>query len=62
MVPTHQKEGHMEFTLANPFRAFIDALQHDLLHHERAAEDIRQQIVEAEEDGAQWETLKDEAE
>lgn len=52
----------MNLSPANPFRAFLNDLQHDLEHHERAAEDLRQQIVAAEECGAVWETLKNEAE
>ncbi|HUU12095.1 MAG TPA: hypothetical protein VM182_00120 [Terriglobia bacterium] len=52
----------MQLSPENPFRAFLEDLYHDHRHHERAAEHIRQQIIEAEESGEQWETRKDEAE
>jgi len=48
--------------MENPHRAFIRDLQHDLEHHERAAEDVRQQIVDAEDAAEQWDMLRDEAE
>ena len=57
-----RKADHMQLSPENPFRAFLEDLYHDHRHHERAAEHIRQQIIEAEESGEQWETRKDEAE
>jgi len=52
----------MPLSPENPFRAFLEDLYHDHRHHERAAEHIRQQIIEAQESAEQWETREDETE